>query len=167
MIRAAVAQGWGSATAKACNQPFPDCTRCRRPGSQELRASWGCDAPASRSVWESGCPRCGGADSECARCGGKGVASHRRCPEAIIREAPRSTQAVIELLIRAYSHYDRRNVLPAPGGWLDQTKSFILCVDLIDAERGYWEGLLNEHHDRERQRAEAKSRGGAGVRRGR
>lgn len=164
MIRAAVAQGWGAATAKACGQPFPDCDRCRRPGSEELRKSWGCDHESVRQVWESTCPRCSGIDSDCTRCEGTGIVAYRRCPASIIRETRPALQVHIDLLLRAYSHYDRRNVLPVRGAWLDQSRSFLSGVDLIDAERAYWDGILHEHQEREVERSRMKSQ--AAQRRG-
>ena len=162
MIRAAVAQGWGAAVARACDQPFPDCGRCRRPGNDLLRVSWGCDAEANREVWESSCPLCAGSGDDCARCGGRGEVAHRRCPSAMIREASPSLQVQLDLLMRAYSHYDRRNVLPVTGAWLDQSRSFLAGVDLIDAERGYWDRIYHAHHEREMKRAKAVSKGSSG-----
>jgi hypothetical protein len=165
VIRAAVAQGWGAATAKACGKPFPDCDRCRRAGSEELRKSWGCDSPSNRTVWESTCPRCAGTDSDCVRCEGKGTVGYNRCPASMIKEAHPAQQIHIDLLLRAYSHYDRRNVMPVAGAWLDQSRSFLSGVDLIDAERGYWEGLHREHNEREMERTKMQSQ--AAQRRGR
>jgi hypothetical protein len=153
VIRAAVAQGWGAATAKACGKPFPDCDRCRRPRSAELRKSWGCDEEARRPVWESSCPRCAGTDSECGRCSGSGEVDYRRCPSAVLREAHPALRVHIDLLLRAYSHYDRRNVLPVQGAWMDQSRSFLAGVDLIDSERSYWEAQLRDHQEREAERS--------------
>ena len=152
MIRAAVAQGWGAATAKACGQSFPDCARCRRPGSEEIRKTWGCDHDSLRQVWESTCPRCTGHSPSCGRCGGRGIVAHRRCPSSMVNEATPGLRVHLDLLMRAYSHYDRRNVLPAAGAWLDQARSFLAGVDMIDAERSYWDGLLHDHQEREMER---------------
>tara|TARA_Y100000310_G_scaffold336739_1_gene422115 strand:- start:27806 stop:28036 length:231 start_codon:yes stop_codon:yes gene_type:complete len=63
----------------------------------------------------------------------------------------------IDLLFRAYSHYDRRNVLPVSGAWLDQSRSFLAGVDMIDAERGYWDGLREEHLQEEVERSQRKA----------
>lgn len=160
MIRAAVAQGWGSAVSQACRRPFPDCTRCRRPGSVNIRESWGCDAPSRRVVWSSSCPSCTGGDPDCTRCEGRGEVDYNRCPSSIISEAPPGLRMSLDLLMRAYSHYDRRNVLPAQGAWLDQSRSFLLAVDLIDAERGWWERILSDFQEREAKRAQAKANQG-------
>jgi len=157
VIRAAVAQGWGAPIAKACGMPFPDCNRCRRPESEELRKAWGCDAPTGRVVWRSSCPRCADAGVDCERCGGSGTAEHHRCPSAMLRKTPQYLQVKIDLLMRAYSHYDRRNVLPVAGAWLDQSRSFLAGVDLIDAERGFWERIRNDHDMREMERTKAQS----------
>ena len=153
MIRAAVAQGWGSAVAKACKQPFPDCSRCRRPESKEQRVSWGCDAEAPRAVWESSCHRCTSGDPECALCSGSGQVPRLRCPSSMVAEAPVGMRLHLDLLMRAYSHYDRRNVLPSRGAWLDQSRSFLAGVDLIDAERAYWDSMRIEHDQLELERS--------------
>jgi len=75
----------------------------------------------------------------------------------MIREAPPSLQVHIDLLLRAYSHYDRRNVLPVQGAWMDQSRSFLAGVDLIDAERGYWDTQLREHQEREMERSKRQA----------
>ena len=51
-----------------------------------------------------------------------------------------------------------RNVLPVAGAWLDQSRSFLAGVDLIDAERGFWDNIRNEHDMREMERSRAQSR---------
>ncbi len=72
----------------------------------------------------------------------------------MINESPKGAQVHVDLLMRAYMHYDTRNVLPAEGGWLDQTRSFLYCVDLIDSEKAYWEGMMDEEMERQRKKAE-------------
>ena len=155
MIRAAVAQSWGASIAKACKQPFPDCTRCRRPQNEALRLGWGCDAPAPTIVWESTCPKCAGTDPTCERCDGSGEVGYNECPNAVMRRADTGTQVHLDLLMRSYNHYDSRNVLPVVGAWLDQSRSFLACIDLIDSEKGYWERIRQDYTDREMQRAES------------
>ncbi len=56
--------------------------------------------------------------------------------------------------MRAYLQYDSRNVLPASGGWNDQSASFAKCVEVIDAERGWWEQKRQTKIERERKLAE-------------
>ena len=75
----------------------------------------------------------------------------------MLRKTPQYLQVKIDLLMRAYSHYDRRNVLPVAGAWLDQSRSFLAGVDLIDAERGFWERIRNDHDMREMERTKAQS----------
>ena len=83
---------------------------------------------------------------------------HYRCPRSIVREAPKGTQVHVDLLMRSYMHYDGRNVLPSEGGWLDQTRSFLYCVDMIDADKGYWEAMMDEEMDRQRKKSELAQR---------
>jgi hypothetical protein len=75
----------------------------------------------------------------------------------MVREAPSATQVHLDLAMRAWSHYNRRNVLPAEGAWLDQTRSFLACVDLIDAESAYWQIQVDEHHQRQAEAARRQS----------
>jgi hypothetical protein len=157
VIRAAVAQGYGAAVAKVCSRPFPDCKRCCRPGNELLREVWGCDQDAPRTVWESSCPRCSGTDSDCPRCDGRGEVGHSRCPSSIVREAAPGVQIQLDLLMRAYSHYDRRNVMPVAGAWMDQSRAFLAAVDLIDSEKGYWDEIRRDHSERELERAKVAS----------
>ena len=117
-----------------------------------MRVAWGCDSDAPRIVWESTCARCSGTDPDCALCSGENRVQHRRCPNSMLRDLNQQQQVQLDLLLRAYSHYDRRNVLPADGAWLDQSRSFLACVDLLDAERGYWQDHVREHQEREAER---------------
>lgn len=158
MIRAAVALGWGAAIAESCDKPFPTCKRCRRPDSSELRKSWGCDEEAPRDVWSAPCPRCQGlGDPTCSRCDGVGEVAYRRCPSSMVNEAPPWFRVQLDLLMRSYSHYDRRNVLPAQGAWLDQSRSFLSGIDMIDSERSHWEYLRIEHDRKEQERSRKMS----------
>lgn len=157
MIRAAVASGYGAAVAKACSRPFPDCSRCRHPSAKQLRVMWGCDEEADRPVWESTCPRCGGADEACERCQGSNEVVHYRCPSSMVRESSSHTRMQLDLLLRAYSHYSRHHVMPSSGAWLDQSRSFIAGVDAVDNERAYWDNLRLEHEQKEIERSKKQS----------
>jgi len=75
----------------------------------------------------------------------------------MVAEAPIGLRVQLDLLLRSYSHYDRRNVLPATGAWMDQSRSFLAGVDLIDSERGYWTQILNEHQEHELERSKKLS----------
>ena len=68
----------------------------------------------------------------------------------------------VDLLMRAYSALDKRNILPVQGAWLDQSRSFLAAVEVIDAEKGYWDGVLHEHQQRkmaQQRRGSPKGRG--------
>jgi len=75
----------------------------------------------------------------------------------MVRAAPMGLQVQLDLLMRAYSHYDRRNVLPANGAWLDQSRSFLAGVDMIDAERGFWDNIRHEYQQNEIERSKRTS----------
>lgn len=70
----------------------------------------------------------------------------------MLRDLNQQQHVQLDLLLRAYAHYDRRNVLPSSGAWLDQSRSFLACVDLLDAERTYWQDHVREHQEREAER---------------
>ena len=150
MIRAAVAQGYGSAISRVCEQDFPECIRCRGPQAKAIRKFWGCDAPADHPVWISSCGSCHGADLNCVHCHGTNKIHQRRCPSSIIAEAPTHLRVQVDLLMRSHRHYNERSVLPVEGGWLDQSRSYLAAVDLIDSERAYWDGVRVEHLERKR-----------------
>jgi len=63
----------------------------------------------------------------------------------------------VDLLMRAYSAYDKRNILPVQGAWLDQSRSFLAAVEVIDAEKAYWDSMLHDHQARkiEQQRRQS------------
>lgn len=116
-------------------------------------------------MWSSPCPFCHGSEEECDKCGGSGSVLYNRCPNSMVAEAPKATQLKLDLLMRAYHHYDTRNVLPSEGAWLDQSRSFLMCVEIIDAERGYWDKVLHEHQQREAERASKASSASSTYRR--
>ena len=98
---------------------------CREP---QNRKDWGCDRDADSPVFETTCPRCSGSDDACDRCGGGGDATYLRCPQSMIDAETRA-------LMQSYKHF-KEGHLPAPGGALDQSRSFLRCVQVIDSERG-------------------------------
>ena len=165
MIRAAVAQGYGAATQKVCEQDFPDCSRCRGPRSSDFRRFWGCDADADHPVWISSCGRCHGRDHDCPECHGTNRVHQHRCPSSIIDAAPTHMKVHLDLLMRSHSHYTERNVLQAEGGWLDQSRSYLACVDLIDSERAYWDGVRMEWQEKKRAADLRKAKSQQGRRR--
>jgi len=163
VIRAAVARGYGVSVSKACEDSlFPDCDRCRAPDNKRQREFWGCDEPSERPSWWSTCTLCAGTRHDCPRCEGTNREGHHRCPSSIIEEAPVGVKIHVDLLMRAYSALDKRNILPVQGAWLDQSRSFLAAVEVIDAEKGYWDGVLHEHQQRkmaQQRRGSPKGRG--------
>ena len=75
----------------------------------------------------------------------------------MVSECPVGLRVQLDLLMRAYSHYDRRNVLPSEGAWLDQSRSFLSGVDLIDAERAYWDKIRLDYEQHEIDRSKKAS----------
>ena len=158
MIRAAVAQGYGSAVQSHCGQDFPDCSRCRGPRSTDLRKFWGCDAKADHPVWTSGCGSCHGQDGECPACHGTNKVHQFRCPSSIVAKSHPALRVHLDLLMRSFRHYTERGALPVTGGWLDQSRSYLAAIDLIDAERSHWDGIRQDHQDKTRATEERKAK---------
>ncbi len=145
MIRATVAQVWGAPISRELDAPMPDCSKCRGDGSTELRAAWGCDEPADEPVFRTTCAHCDGnkvvvADALCLACKGTGKKDHYRCMTAVMCES-RIQRRRVQQLLTAYQAYDAHGVLPARGGLLNQTASFMEGCSIIDSERGRWERI--------------------------
>ena len=151
-------------TADFVGKSFPDCARCRLKGSEELRLGWGCDAPAEYPVFDIGCSRCNGADYSCESCGGRGLIDLYRCPTGLLSDATPPLRSKIDLLMRAYFHYDKRNVLPAEGGWIDQTRTFLAGVEIIDAEKGRLERVRSDKQERDAEAARRRAKQGGRTR---
>jgi hypothetical protein len=141
-----------------CEQDFPDCSRCRGPRSEDLRKFWGCDAKADHPVWVSGCGTCHGSDAECNECHGTNKVHQHRCPSSIIESAPTHLRIHLDLLMRSFRHYTERNVMPVVGGWLDQSRSYLAAIDLIDAERSRWDSVRTEYEEKKRASEARKAR---------
>lgn len=154
---------WGAPVLRDLGQSTPDCSKCRRPEHVKSREVWGCDAPAEQPVFEIGCSSCDGGDPECDACDGSGAVWIYQCPTSYIRRHAPVGQAVawLDSVVRAYIQYDSRNVLPAAGGYADQSASFGRCVDLIDSERGRYEEMRAAKQRREQKLAKMKQQGGS------
>ena len=168
MIRAAVGRGYGLSVAGAAGRKnFPDCSRCRQPGNEPIRELWGCDEDSPHAVWASTCYRCAGTLPECELCQGTDRVMHYRCPSSIVAEGPPGMAVHLDLLMRAYRQYDKRSILPVGGAYLDQSRSFLAAVEVIDAEKAYWEQELHEERQRKADAESRASKGSAGIRGGR
>lgn len=75
----------------------------------------------------------------------------------MVRESSSHLRMQLDLLLRSYSHYSRHHVMPSTGAWLDQSRSFIAGVDVIDNERAYWDNLRLEHEQREIEKSKKQS----------
>ena len=130
---------------------FPDCARCRSKGKAQLREKWGCDANSTKvASWWMGCD-CAGTNPDCPRCKGKGTVAMKRCPSSMLESSSDSTISSLIMAMTLYNQYDARQVLPAPGGWLEQSPCFLALVQTVDGERGRWEKLRDEHSQRQRK----------------
>jgi len=146
-----VAKAWGTDIAEEVGKPLPDCSRCRRPDAKSERKAWGCDAPAKRTVFVTGCSRCFGGGDDCPDCD-DGLIAHDRCPTAVIESYPDTQRRAAGRAIRAYIQLDSRSVLPNAGGFEDQSPQFAQIVDVVDHERGRWERIRSDKRKRDLKR---------------
>ena len=143
------AQVWGVPIARRIGEPMPDCSRCRDPGSEELRKVWGCDAPSHGVVFQTTCSRCNGAGCPPAldrpwphpTCI-KGARVYYRC---MSHEIARHRGRGVENFLHAYQLFDAHGVMPATGSWLDQTCHFEIASRVIASERAAWDREEEEH----------------------
>lgn len=59
--------------------------------------------------------------------------------------------------MQLYSQYDARNVLPALGGWIEQSPSFLALIQTVDTERGRWERVREEHAKKQARRESSRA----------
>lgn len=104
-------------------------------------------------VFETPC-HCG-RDPKCEVCEGTGFEPWDRCPRAVA-ESFSGNAVGARAIVEAYVQFEGRNVLPAPGGWSDQSAAFVRGVHMIDGERNVWE---KKRADRQKAQAEAARRG--------
>jgi len=125
-----------------------------------MRRAWGCDAQATRPVFDIGCNRCSGYNPDCELCTGTNRVDQYRCPNTSLREASVPDRTTVELLLRTYLHYDNRQVLPASGGLLDQTRGWLAACEIIDSERGRIEQAKQAARERDQKAAESRAKRG-------
>lgn len=173
------ARVWGAQAAQRMGKSnFPDCTACRRPSdddpltlcstSKAKRKAWGCDGESKREVFTIGCPRCFGLaspDDPCKECKG-GVISLKRCPSAYIEAAPRAVQVEAGRAFAAYLAWTDQGLPPVSGGWLEQSQGFHQVCTLVDAERGRYNRIVEEHREGRRRTEANKQSSAAKPRRG-
>lgn len=100
-------------------------------------------------------------DPRCERCD-EGWRPFSRCPAAVVREA--GLRMDLQSALDSYIQYEGRNVLPAPGGWLDQAAGFCSVVRFIDRLRPRWDRQREYEKQVEQDRLRAK-RAARGIRR--
>lgn len=122
----------------AYGEGVPDCTRCKK--SAELRAEYGCDAPARSPVFYVSCSACWG--SGCPECK-DGSFPLYRCPGRLV-EGRRDVQ-------RVFWHLQQEE-LPSAGGLADQAATFIEARRIYQHERGVIDRERAEKEERERIR---------------
>lgn len=143
----------------AYGEKIPDCTRCDK--AEELRAEYGCDAPARAPVLYVTCSACWGRGCEvpegtpAPHCE-DGSFPLYRCPGKLV-EGRRDVQ-------RVFWHL-QQDELPAAGGLADQAGTFIEARRIYQHERGVLERERAEKEERERIRRE-KLAGRTGAIRG-
>lgn len=144
---------------KRLGRPFPDCSRCRNEGMEVSRKLWGCDEPADRPVFEV-----------LAHEGGDELQPFFRCPTAVMSEGYHRGDLIgVGAVIRCYAQYLAHNVLPASGGYADQSSSWGHAVEILDSERCRYEDMIRAKQEREAEAAKRKSKGNSmtGTARGR
>lgn len=134
------------------------------------RRAWGCDAPTDEDspVFTVPCSACAGGERlpdgavECPDCEGSGEVAFHRCPTALMESlSPWEIQG-IEAIMRCYLQYDARHVMPVAGGFGDQSPAFARYVEILDGEKGRYEGMRQEKLEKDRKAAEMKSKRGGG-----
>lgn len=135
----------------AYGEKVPDCTRCDK--NEELRAEYGCDAPARGPVLYVTCSACWGRG--CDECEDGSLGLHR-CPGKLV-DGRRDVQ-------RVFWHL-QQDELPSSGGLADQAGTFIEARRIYQHERGVIDRERAEKEERERIRQQKLS-GRAGVVRG-
>lgn len=137
---------------------MPDCTLCGK--DDEVRASFGCDGPATLSdgspadVFYVFCD-CRGAREDCPRCKGEGLVGMRRCPLKLVEEAgPVGLRAA--KAFRLYQHYESSGNLPVSGGTLEQSCTLMRAFEVAANERGR---IVSDRRKHQAEEASAKAGG--------
>lgn len=111
------------------------CSICQGPLGPEVRKEWGCDEPTENSQDALPCFHCNEDTPSCDACQGARVIPIYRCPKSI-------RDPEYDELVRFALWSRDGGPLPAPGGTLDQSSSFMVARDIaigevmkIEAER--------------------------------
>lgn len=103
-----------------------------------MRKQYGCDEDTEQPVYEVTCWSCKGFDPQrrCKTCGGRTTLPMHRCPGRC------RTPATLDVL-RAH-RWLKRGVLPVPGGYLDQSHTFLEAVEWIESICAFHDRLRDE-----------------------
>ena len=102
----------------------------------------GCDEPAEDVVFQTTCSACD-KDPDCPVCEGEGFKEWHRCPNAVLEAEPEFLGEIEDAML-TYANYHAHHTLPAPGGVLDQTTSFLRFSAIVDGERAVWDEARRE-----------------------
>lgn len=104
----------------------------------DQRLAWGCDGPTASElhVVELACFVCHGKDEDCAECAGSGRIQIHECPWRLIQpEHEEAITAAVQM---------ERGILPAEGGWQDQSATFVAAYPLLLNEVAHWRNVAME-----------------------
>jgi hypothetical protein len=90
--------------------------------------------PTEAMPAELQCVQCNGMDDHCKSCDGTGTFPLTDCPWQFIDKATIEATKYVS----AAEHH-----LPLSGGMLDQTQSFVDCLDWLTNEKNKWENDRN------------------------
>lgn len=107
-----------------------------------MRLEWGCEVPTEAPQFEVDCPFCEGLDPACADCGGKGALVFHRCPFALIGPDHLAICRAADLLAHG--------LLPAAGGWAEQSAPFVDALLLVRRQQAEYQ---RKAHERAREKA--------------
>jgi len=106
------------------------CDACK--SNAELKQEWGCKQPTQLPIASLICIRCKG--EGCERCNQRGEEDVYDCPVKLIRQTSR-----VFSVLTAYRWLKSHNLLPNPGGWLEQPASLLQAIEIVEDEKAFIE----------------------------
>lgn len=107
------------------------CAACHRPEFADRRRTWGCDEKTRAPLFAVPCHACPDTrypEPGCTVCGATGWRQVHRCPMPAVAGAAHVARAVLAA--------EQVGILPAKGGWFDQTASFERAMVMVGVVRG-------------------------------
>ena len=98
------------------------------------RKSWGCDKQTTdeRYVYAISCPFCEGNLAACKHCHGTNQIRIDRCPFALVKRVHMDVCSGAVFL-------ESGGVMPAAGGWNEQSPTFIEALTIVLREKAYYD----------------------------